>query len=120
MVQFAHYKILCNLLISQFRTQLQWNHPLINNSAVYTEGGAIYALDYAARNFNGTTNFIKNSADGNGGAICTSDNTVLSFMGNNYFSSNSAYYIVCGPGGELLVTNDLHAVVLCYPQDNCM
>ena len=88
MVQFAHYKILCNLLISQFRTQLQWNHPLINNSAIYTEGGAIYALDYAARNFNGTTNFIENSADGNGSAICTSDNAVFSFMGNNYFSSN--------------------------------
>ena len=63
----------------------------INNSAL--DGGAIYTFENTKLSFNGANNFICNSAL-DGGAIYTSDSTVLSFNGTNNFISNSA-----GDGG---------------------
>ena len=42
-------------------------------------GGAIYASENTVLSFNGTNNFINNSADlfGEGGSIYASENTVL-------------------------------------------
>ena len=60
----------------------------INNSATY--GGAIYTSNNTVIRFYGTSNFINNSAGGAGGAIITSDKTVLSFNGISTFINNSA------------------------------
>ena len=57
----------------------------INNSA----GGAIYTYDNTIINFNGTSNFINNSAS-NGGAIYTNSNTIINFNGTSNFINNSA------------------------------
>ena len=60
----------------------------VNNSADY--GGAIYAFENTRLSFNGTSNFINNSVQIAGGAIYTSNNTVLSFSGTTNFIINSA------------------------------
>ena len=70
----------------------------INNSAGY--GGAIYTSYNTVLRFNGITNFINNSALGSGGTIYSSDNVVLSFNGTNNFINNSASY------GGAIVTFD--------------
>ena len=59
----------------------------INNTAEI--GGAINAYDNGVLNFIGTNNFINNSANG-GGAINAYDNGVLNFIGTNNFINNSA------------------------------
>ena len=51
---------------------------------------AIYTLGSNVLSFNGTTNFINNSARGYGGAVQISDNNVLSFSGTSEFINNSA------------------------------
>ena len=53
-------------------------------------GGAIVTSDNSVLNFNGINNFINNSAYHDGGAIYTSDNTVVNFNGINKFINNSA------------------------------
>ena len=53
----------------------------INNTAAW--GGAIYAFDDTIINFNATSNFINNSADYSGGAIFTNNNTVINFNGTS-------------------------------------
>ena len=71
-------------------TVLSFNgtNNFINNSA--GRGGAIYTLYNTVLSFNGTNNFINNSALWEGGAIHTVNNTVLSFNGTNNFINNSA------------------------------
>ena len=65
------------------------NTTFLENSAMsFGSGGAIYA-DSTVLNFEGTSNFISNSADW-GGAISTSDNTILAFNGTSNFIGNSA------------------------------
>ena len=60
-------------------------------------GGAIFTSDNTVLSFSGTNNFINNSAVDGGGAIFTSPNTVLSFSGTNNFINNSAD----GDGGAI-------------------
>ena len=52
-------------------------------------GGAIYASNNTVLSFNGTSNFISNSAGDSGGAIRISHNTVLNFSGTSSFINNS-------------------------------
>ena len=61
----------------------------IDNKLRESEGGAIFTSDNSVLNFSGINNFINNSAKG-GGAIFTSDNTVVNFSGINNFINNSA------------------------------
>ena len=71
-------------------TSLNFNGTsnFINNSAYY--GGAIYVGYNTSLNLTGTSNFINNSAyTGNGGAINAGYNS-LSFSGTSNFVSNSA------------------------------
>ena len=69
---------------------------LENNATSFSKhysAGAIYASDTTVINFDGNSNFIKNSADspiGSGGAIYASNTTVISFDGNSNFINNSA------------------------------
>ena len=72
-------------------TVLSFNgtNNFINNSAGI-EGGAIYTEINTVLSFNGISNFINNSADYNGGAIYTKKNVVLSFNGISNFINNSA------------------------------
>ena len=69
------------------------NITFLDNSATsateFACGGAIYA-SFTLLSFNGTSNFINNSAH-YGGAIQTWANTVLSFNGINNFINNSAF-----------------------------
>ena len=69
------------------------NTTFLDNSATssseFAYGGAIYA-SFTLLSFNGTSNFINNSACF-GGAIQTWANTVLSFNGINNFINNSAF-----------------------------
>ena len=75
----------------------------INNSAVI--GGAIYTSQNTVVNFHGINNFINNSASsGGGGAIYTSDNTILSFTGRTNFINNSAVNVFDG-GGAIYAQN---------------
>ena len=74
----------------------------INNSA--NGGGAIYVFDNAVLTFNGTSNFINNSANG-GGAIFISNNTALSFCGTSNFIDNSADY-----GGAIYISNSVTSI----------
>ena len=64
---------------------------LENNQVHYGDGGAIYALNHSSLSFNGTSNFIGNSAD-TGGAIYLSHNINLTFNGISNFNGNSAGY----------------------------
>ena len=62
-----------------------------NNSAVYDKygsGGAIYTSDTTMISFSGTCNFISNSATNQGGAIYAGTNTTLTFRGTIHFISN--------------------------------
>ena len=68
----------------------------INNSAGW--GGAICTYENTIINFNGTSNFINNSA---GGAIYTYDNTIINFNGTSNFINNSADY-----GGAIYTYNN--------------
>ena len=61
----------------------------INNSANYGTGGAIYSAGSTILSFSGTNHFFNNSADSVGGAIYTEGSTVLSFSGTNNFFKNS-------------------------------
>ena len=72
-------------------TVLSFNgtNNFINNSAGI-EGGAIYTEINTVLSFNGISNFINNSADYNGGAVYIKENVVLSFNGISNFINNSA------------------------------
>ena len=78
-------------IYASYNSMLIFNgtNNFINNSA-NNSGGAIYILGNAVLNFSGTNNFINNSANSNGGAIYTLGNTVLNFSGTNNFINNSA------------------------------
>ena len=83
-------------VFSSMLTILSFNGTInfINNSAA-GNGGAIYTSYSTVLNFNGTNNFINNSAPGgDGGAIYTLENTELNFNGVSNFINNSA------PGGD--------------------
>ena len=69
-------------------------------------GGAIYTSNNSILSFNGTNNFISNSADygGRGGAIYATNNAVLIFSGTSNFISNSADY-GSGGGGAIFASN---------------
>ena len=69
------------------------------HSGGFFDGGAIFVFDNAVLTFNGTSNFINNSANG-GGAIFISNNTVLTFNGTTNFIDNSADY-----GGAIYISN---------------
>ena len=67
------------------------NATFLDNSVFPFEGGgAIFTSGNTVLSFNGTNDFINNSAGTDGGAICTSGNTVLSFNGASNFINNSA------------------------------
>ena len=70
----------------------------INNSADYGLGGAIYALDNIVLSLSGTNNFITVIE---GGAIYTKYNIVLSFSRTNNLINNSA-----GTGGGAIAANN--------------
>ena len=79
------------------------SNNFINNSAVYY-GGAIYTNGNPVLTFNGTNYFINNSAVYyHGGAICTHGNAVLTFTGTNNFIGNSVEEF---GGGAIYVTNN--------------
>ena len=61
----------------------------INNSAEWY-GGAIHAETNSSLRFKGTTNFSYNSADYDGGAIDAYRSVLLTFVGTSSFSSNLA------------------------------
>ena len=64
-------------------------HENIDNKLGEFDGGAISTSDNTVVNISGINNFINNSAKG-GGAIGTADNTVVNFSGINNFINNSA------------------------------
>ena len=61
----------------------------IGNSAEWY-GGAIHVETNSSLSFNGTSNFSHNSADYDGGAIDAYKNTALTFTGTSSFCNNSA------------------------------
>ena len=61
-----------------------------NNASYYDVTGAIWA-SASSLDFDGTNNFIGNSAEWYGGAIHAETNSSLSFNGTSTFSYNSAY-----------------------------
>ena len=70
----------------------------INNSAGLHGGGAIRARTNVTLTFNGTSDFSNNSAHSdNGGAICAETNVSLTFIGTSYFSINTAEF-----GGDVI------------------
>ena len=71
----------------------------INNSADYGGGGAIYTYNNTIINFNAASNFINNSAV-LGGAIYTNNNTIITFNGTSNFINNSA-----DRGGAIFTNN---------------
>ena len=73
-------------------------------------GGAIFALQNSVLSFNGTNNFINNSAD-YGGAINAIQSVVFSFTGISTFTNNSA-----NKGGGAIYA--LHHVVLSFNGTN--
>ena len=73
----------------------------INNSADYGGGGAIYTYNNTIINFNAASNFINNSAV-LGGAIYTNNNTIITFNGTSNFINNSADY----NGGAIYTYNN--------------
>ena len=89
---------------------LTYNNTIINfngtsnfiNNSADSNGGAILTYNNTIINFNGTSNFINNSADSNGGAILTYDNTIINFNGTSNFINNSADF----HGGAMLTYNN--------------
>ena len=81
----------------------------INNSAHY--GGAIYTSSNTVLSFNGSNNFVNNSADYNGGAIYTFENAKLSFNGTSNFINNLVHFA----GGAIYT---LHRTVLSFTGTN--
>ena len=80
-VQSTHHRML--YLLSMEPTKF------IGNSALDNRGGAIYSFRNVVLTFTGSNNFISNSANYNGGAVCTTD-TIITFKGTNNFIGNSA------------------------------
>ena len=78
--------------ITAFRSNLIFteNTTFLENYAY--DGGAIYASNNTVLIFEGTSNFIRNSAGSIGGAIYISQNTVLFFNGTSNFIGNSALF----------------------------
>ena len=73
-------------------------------------GGAIYTSYDTILSFNGTNNFVNNSAnngndEGGGGAIYASENSTLVFDGTNNFISNSADHDKGGGGSIYALGN---------------
>ena len=60
-----------------------------NNASYHGSGGAIWA-SASSLDFDGTNNFIGNSAERNGGAIYAETNSLLSFSGTSNFCHNTA------------------------------
>ena len=90
------------------------NTTFLENSAIYFRNfknflsrfnwGAIFTYNTII-NFNGTSNFINNSANHlglGGGAILTYDNTIINFNGTSNFINNSAD----GEGGAIFTNNN--------------
>ena len=78
--------------IGAFRSNLTFigNSTLFKNFASSYGGGAIYTTENSVLHFVGTNSFIGNSAHwGHGGAIYASHNTVFTFNGINNFINNS-------------------------------
>ena len=61
-----------------------------SNGGHFSNGGAIHTSPTVVLIFNGTNNFISNSANDYGGAIYADFNTSLTFIGTTGFSNNSA------------------------------
>ena len=78
--------------ITAFRSNLTFtgNTTFFENCAY--DGGAIYASNNTVLIFEGTSNFIRNSAGSIGGAIYTSQNTQLLFNGISNFIGNTALF----------------------------
>ena len=87
---------------ASYNTVLNFNGTsnFINNSAG-DDGGAISTTDNAVLNFNGINNFVNNLAE-DGGAISMSDNAVLSFNGTNNFINN----LVRFAGGAIVMDSN--------------
>ena len=70
------------------------NTNFLENVAFSSEdndgGGAIYASDNTVVHFNGSSNFVNNSAY-QGGAICTYSSTTLTFSGTINFTNNGPH-----------------------------
>ena len=64
------------------------------------KGGAVFIAENGVLTFNGTNNFINNSAK-NGGVICAVTNIALGFIGTNDFTQNSA-----NNGGAIFAVNN--------------
>ena len=77
----------------------------IGNSAD-NDGGVIYSLNHNILIFNGSNNFIGNSANNSGDAIYTSYNTVLNFTGTNNFIGNHGGVGGVGCGGGVIYISD--------------
>ena len=82
----------------------------IKNSAEGS-GGAIAIFVNVALTFNGTNNFISNSANSDGGAIYAVTNSLLTFNGTTDFSNNSAKG-ECGGAICGKITVSLHSLEL--------
>ena len=80
----------------------RWKAASFMGSASYLSGGAIYADNNTSLSFNGTSNFVNNSAY-QGGAIFAAFNTSLSFTGTSNFINNSAD--ICAGGAIYLYIN---------------
>ena len=89
--QTATYPIYCAGAIWASASSLHFNgtNNFIGNSADSGSGGAIHAENNMSLSFSGTSNFNHNSAYV-GGACFTYNNVILSFNGSNNFFNNSA------------------------------
>ena len=112
--QFMHNQCGCELFsyncelgcgITAFNSNLTFtgNTTFYENNAIYYSDstGAIWA-SASSLDFNGTNNFIGNSADDSGGAINAETNSSLSFNGTSTFSRNSAEWY----GGAIHAESD--------------
>ena len=73
------------------------------NSADFGSAGALYTSHNVVLTFNGTNNFINNSAD-NGGAICTLSSNVLNLIGTNNLINNTVF---CSGGAIYISSNSI-------------
>ena len=89
--QTASYPVYCAGAIWASASSLHFNgtNNFIGNSADNGSGGAIHAENNMSLSFSGSSNFSHNSADV-GGASFTYNNVTLVFNGNNNFFNNSA------------------------------
>ena len=92
--------VLVILVIMLYLPSLE-SKNFINNSA-NSDGGAICATHNVIITFNGTNKFFTNSAGSDGGVIYARQNMIVSFIGTiNHFTHNSA----CSGGAIYAVDN---------------